>query len=348
MFTESEGNLLNAPVEALVNTVNTVGVMGKGIALQFKRAYPAMFRDYVAATKRGEIELGKMHVWHASALGGPDFIINFPTKSHWRSASTLADIGAGLDDLARVIEREGIRSVALPPLGCGLGGLDWSDVEPLIRDKLGDLERVEIHLYPPAGSPPAAEMRTAEPKPRMTPGRAALVVLVDSYSRVAVEGATAVAIQKLMYFLQEAGEPLRLRFSKNLYGPYADGLRAVMRSIEGHYLEGFGDGSQRVQVAEPFRVMPGAVDEARLLLSERPETVSRIARVMDLAAGFESAASLELLATTDWVARHSGTADPSEDDVAARVRSWSTRKERLFTDGQVHKAYSVLRDKGWL
>ena len=266
MITEAEGNLLEAPVDALVNTVNTVGVMGKGIALQFKRAYPAMFKDYEGAAKRGDLLLGRMHVWHADQLGGPTVIINFPTKRHWRAGSRIQDIEAGLDDLVRVIRREGITSIAIPPLGCGHGGLDWTEVGPLIREKLGELDEVDIRIYPPAGTPPAAAMITAGPKPRMTPGRAALITIVRRYSALAIEGATPIAVQKLMYFLQEAGEELSLRYARNHYGPYADGLRAVLRDIEGHYLEGFGDGSQRIEVSEPFRLLPGAWEASQALL----------------------------------------------------------------------------------
>lgn len=160
MITEAEGNLLDAPVDALVNTVNTVGVMGKGIALQFKRAYPVMFKEYAAAAKRGDLAIGRMHTWRTGQLSGPTIIINFPTKRHWRGSSKLADIEAGLDDLVDVVRREGVGSIAVPPLGCGQGGLDWAVVEPLIRSKLAQLGDVDVRLYPPAGPPPAADMPT--------------------------------------------------------------------------------------------------------------------------------------------------------------------------------------------
>jgi len=348
MISEADGNLLDAPVEALVNTVNTVGVMGKGIALQFKRAYPAMFRDYASAAKRGDLAIGRMHVWHTGQFNGPRVIINFPTKRHWRGGSKLADIEAGLKDLVAVIRQERIQSIAVPPLGCGHGGLDWADVEPLIRSKLASLEDVDVRIYPPAGTPPAADMHTAGPKPRMTAGRAALIEIIRRYSTVAVEGATPIAVQKLMYFLQVAGEELGLRYEQNFYGPYADNLRAVLRDVEGHYLEGFGDGSQRVEVSEPFRLLPGAREAASQTLHNRRATLDRIDRVMDLICGFESATSLELLATVHWVALHPKARGRSEDDIASEVRRWSNRKARLFTGGQVHKALDVMRDKGWL
>lgn len=348
MISTEDGNLLDSPVEALVNTVNTVGVMGKGIALQFKRAYPAMFKEYASAAKDGSLDIGRMHVWHTGQLDGPKVIINFPTKRHWRSDSKLSDIEAGLDDLVDVIRREHIGSIAIPPLGCGHGGLDWADVEPMIRAKLDVLEDVDIRIYPPSSTPSAAEMRNAGPKPRMTPGRAALVEIIRRYSAVAVEGASPIAVQKLMYFLQAAGEPLGLKYERNHYGPYADNLRAVLREIEGHYLEGFGDGSQRVEVSEPFRLLPGAREAAHEQLSDMPETLGRIDRVLELATGFESATSLELLATVHWIAVDPRAARESDDAIADQVRRWSARKARLFTTGQIQKALDVLRDRGWI
>lgn len=348
MITEAEGNLLAAPVEALVNTVNTVGVMGKGIALQFKRAYPAMFKEYAAAARRGDLAIGRMHVWHVDQLDGPTVIINFPTKRHWRSASRIQDIEEGLDDLVQVVRRERIASIAIPPLGCGHGGLDWSDVEPVIRAKLEELDDVDVRIYPPTGTPPAAAMRTAGPKPRMTPGRAALIEIVRRYSTVAIEGATPIAVQKLMYFLQAAGEELSLDYERNYYGPYADGLRAVLREIEGHYLEGFGDGSQRVEVSEPFRLLPGAFESSQGLLDSRPATLKRIDRVIDLTTGFESANALELLATVHWIVLHPNAAGRSDDEILDGVRRWSRRKARIFTSGQIQKALDVLREKQWI
>ena len=178
MIAEAHGNLLQADVDALVNTVNTVGVMGKGIALQFTRAFPAMFEDYAGAVKRHELTLGTLHVWPTDSMTGPRLVINLPTKGHWKAGSGLSDIERGLDDLVRVIEREGITSIAVPPLGCGNGGLDWAVVEPLIRARLGRLQAVDVLLYPPERATSAADMPVGAPRPRMTPGRAALIALL--------------------------------------------------------------------------------------------------------------------------------------------------------------------------
>lgn len=154
MIELTKGNLLEAPAEALVNTVNTAGVMGKGIALQFKQAYPTMFQDYERACKAGEVELGKMNVHHLGGLvGGPRLIINFPTKGHWRESSGLSDVDAGLKDLIATINRLDISSLAVPPLGCGNGGLDWNDVRPRIESAFAELPQVRVLLFTPGGLP---------------------------------------------------------------------------------------------------------------------------------------------------------------------------------------------------
>ena len=159
MVRERHGNLLADDADALVNTVNTVGVMGKGIALQFKRAYPRMFTDYAREAKAGRLVTGRMHVWETGSLTGPRFVINFPTKQHWRAPSRMSDIGAGLTDLVRVVRERGIRSIAIPPLGCGNGGLDWTDVAPRIHAAFAALgDDVDVRVYGPAGAPPAHEM----------------------------------------------------------------------------------------------------------------------------------------------------------------------------------------------
>lgn len=347
MITQADGNLLEADVDALVNTVNTVGIMGKGIALQFKRAFPAMFKDYERAARSHQLAMGRMHVWPTEQMTGPRFIINFPTKSHWKSRSKLTDIESGLDDLVEVIRARGIRSIAVPPLGCGNGGLDWRDVEPLILRKLAHLTDVDVVIYPPNGAPAAADMPTAEAKPDMTPGRAALVALMSGYATHAMAMPSLIESQKLMYFLQVAGEPLRLEFKKHLYGPYADNLRHVLRVVEGHYVSGYGDGSVPVQEAEPLCVLPGALDEAQPVLKAHPETARRIARVLELAEGFESAYGLELLASVHWVM----TEDPAHahdlESVVTAVQAWNTRKGRMFNRDHVSTAWQLLRERGW-
>jgi O-acetyl-ADP-ribose deacetylase (regulator of RNase III) len=347
MITDGHGNLLDADVDALVNTVNTVGVMGKGIALQFKRAYPDMFRAYVRAAKAGDIELGRMHVWPTGQMTGPRYVINFPTKRHWRAPSALPDIERGLDDLVRVIDELKITSLALPPLGCGNGGLDWSDVEPRIRAALAAVPEVNVVVYPPGETPAAQQMRTATARPNMTPARAALIRLLTRYTDRALE-VSLIEVQKLLYFLQEAGEPLRLDYVKGRYGPYADNLRHTLTTLEGHYTVGFGDGSAKVTAAEPLRVLAGADDEADTVLAGYPETQARIDRVLALADGFESAYGMELLATVHWVARTDQQARANPEQATELVQSWNPRKSRMFTPVHVSAAWTALCDRGWL
>lgn len=334
------GNLFDADADALVNTVNTKGVMGKGVALQFKRAFPANFKAYKAACDAGEVELGRMFVTQTGLLDHPRFIINFPTKGHWKSRSRLADIESGLQDLRQVLARCEIESVAIPPLGCGLGGLDWSDVRPRIEAALSDLP-VRVVVFEPAGAPAPERMVDARPRPTMTSFRATLIWSLSRYL-VPGESASPLEIQKLLYFLQEAGVPLRLEFAKDRYGPYADAARHAVLNLEGHFVTGFGDGTG----ARDVRLLPGAIEEAETALAEDPATLERYRRVEQLIDGFETPYGLELLATTHWVATREDAGDP---DVATElIHAWSERKERLFTHYHVAKAWERLDEGGWL
>ena len=353
MIREQHGNLLEAKAEALVNTVNTVGVMGKGIALQFKRAFPANYKAYKRACDQGDVELGRMLVWDAGALAkdGPRYVINFPTKKHWRSKSRLEDIEAGLRDLVRIVADLSIRSIALPPLGCGHGGLRWEDVRPVIVGAFEGAQEVDVQLFPPEGAPAAADQPVRTDRPRMSAGRAALIGILDRYLPYALE-VTSVDIQKLMYFMQEAGEPLRLNYSKGRYGPYADNLRHVLSSMEGHYIRGVGDGSQKALEALPFELLPGAVNDANNFLAALPDTRQRFERVAALIEGYESTYGLELLATVHWAATRVEAIDTSgpgadEKGIAAIVQSWNERKGKLFTARHITVALSRLRTLGW-
>lgn len=345
MLSTTTGNLLRADVDALVNTVNTVGVMGKGIALQFRKAYPEMFAAYAKACKAGEVRLGRMHVWETDVLDGPRFVINFPTKGHWRAGSKLRDVESGLADLVHVITERGITSIAVPPLGCGNGGLDWAEVEPRIRSAFATLPDVDVRLYAPGATLAAAQMPNATNRPPMSVGRAALVTLLDRYSRLAL-GATPIEVQKLMYFLQVVGEPLRLNYAKNLYGPYADNLRHVLDAVEGHYLTGFGDGSSRVLEAEPVRTLPGATETAASVLAQHPETLERIEKVMDIIDGFESMYGMELLATVHWATAEEPRAATDWHHTVELVHQWTPRKKEMFTDEHIRVAWTALRERG--
>ncbi|MGH8884122.1 MAG: type II toxin-antitoxin system antitoxin DNA ADP-ribosyl glycohydrolase DarG [Egibacteraceae bacterium] len=347
MIELTQGDLLRADVDALVNTVNTKGVMGKGVALQFKHAFPANYTSYRLACQRGEVRLGHMFVFD-NGLKRPHYIVNFPTKDHWKGKSRLAHIAAGLDDLVKVISDLQISSIAIPPLGCGNGGLEWSEVKPLIERKLEPLTHVRVALFPPGGAPPAKDMVVHTEKPRITAGRAALIGLINRYSQNGL-GATPLEVQKLLYFLQTAGEPLKLTFAKGHYGPYAENVNHVLQAVEGHYLRGYGDRSERATEATPIELLEGVSEEVENFLQQEPATVSRLRRVVELVEGFESPYGLELLASVHYAATSVDSTAASDRGAAVRiVQNWNRRKSNLFTERHVMLAWERLNDAGWL
>ena len=348
MMEPGTGNLLTADVEALVNTVNTVGVMGKGIALQFKRAFPANFRAYQAACKSGEVQLGHVWTFDTGVLGPRRYVLNFPTKQHWRSSSRLQDIAAGLESLVETVEALNVKSIAIPALGCGNGGLSWNEVRPLIEQACARMPHVRTVVYSPEGAPPPAAMPNATPQPPLTRSRALLVAATSRYLERARlqevrDGVSELEIQKLAYFLQVFGAPLRLDFVRGRYGPYAPALGLTLDAMEGHHLTGLGDRSARVTEFAPINPVRESAEIADALLSRNPEDQDRLVALLRLVEGFETPYSLELLATVHFAAGHTPeTSDPTA--LADRVASWSLRKARLFTGKHVTLAAQRLAE----
>lgn len=344
MIEYRHGDILQSETEAIINTVNCVGVMGRGIALQFKNAYPDNFKAYAIACKEDKVVPGKMFVFETRMLTGPRYIINFPTKRHWKGKSRIEDIVAGLDDLVSVIKRYNIRSIAIPPLGSGLGGLDWNEVKPLIESAVQSLEAVQIEIYEPKGAPSSDRMVHKTEVPRMTPGRAALVELMQRYLNGLLDPfISLLELHKLMYFMQESGEPLRLKYKKAHYGPYAENLRHVLSAIEGHLVSGYSDGGDVPD--KQLTLVPGAAKEAQMLLEQREDTLYRFQRVSELVDGFESPFGLELLSTVHWALRHESL--KSSEEIAEYIYSWNERK-RKFTPRQISLAIDTLHRKGWI
>lgn len=336
-------NLLQADVEALVNTVNTVGVMGKGIALQFKQAYPANFAAYEKAAKRGEVVPGKMFVFETGTFTNPHYIINFPTKRHWRGKARLEDIVAGLEDLVRVIQHNEIQSIAIPPLGCGFGGLDWEEVRPLIVAALEKVPQVQAWLYPPSGTPTPEKMPVATSRPHLTMGRAALIELIDKYALPGYR-LSQLEVQKLTYFLQTAGEDLRLDYVKQQYGPYAENLHFVLQHLEGHYLRGYGARAGRSNLY----LLPGAKEEAEAFLAAHPETLSRLERVSRLIHGFETPYGMELLASVLWLSHENPAVKSDYQNAVSGFAAWNERKKGQFRPEHIKIAWQRLQQQGWL
>ena len=349
MIEQGSGNLLSADVDALVNTVNTLGVMGKGIALQFKRAFPANFRAYREACTRGDVRLGQVRAFDTGAIGPRRFILNFPTKMHWRNDSRLDDVATGLDSLVDTVRELGVTSVAIPALGCGNGGLAWGDVRPLIERACARMAGVRAIVYPPEGAPPPAEMPNETPRPPLSEARALLLAAISVYlGRARLQevrdGISELEIQKLAYFLQVLGAPLRLTFVRGTYGPYAPALSRTLDALEGHNLTGLGDRSARVTEFAPINPIPASADAAERLVAEHPAELQRLASLLELVEGFETPYSLELLATVHFASGHEPTtADPGA--LAERVASWSLRKARMFTAKHVELASHRLAER---
>jgi O-acetyl-ADP-ribose deacetylase (regulator of RNase III) len=338
MVTYTQGNILEDRAEAVVNTVNCVGIMGRGVALQFRNAYPENFSAYLKACHANEVQPGKLFIFETGLLSNPKYIINFPTKRHWRGKSRMEDIISGLQSLVRAIKQKNIRSIALPPLGCGLGGLDWGEVRQYIEDILSEISDTQVTIYEPKGAPVAEKMVRNREVSAMTSGRAALVELVRRYLDGLLDPfITLLEVHKLMYFMQEAGEPLRLYFIKHHYGPYAQNLSHVLKRIEGHLISGYADGGDTPD--KQLQLVPGAVKDAQQFLTNKPETLERFQKVSRLVEGFESPFGMELLATVHWVTKHES--HKGKADLVRHVHAWNSRK-RQFTPRQIELASNAL------
>ncbi len=333
------GNLLEAEADALVNTVNTQGVLGKGIALQFRKAFPEMEAPYKRACATGELRPGTLHVFERDVLLAPRYIINFPTKRDWKHPSRMADIQAGLVALVNLVQERGIKSIAVPPLGCGNGGLDWRDVFPMIVDAFARLDDVRVMVYEPAGAPPADQQVNRTKPPQMTAGRAALLGIMQRYAELDY-AMTMLEVQKLAYFLQEAGQPLRLHFAKHHYGPYADDLRKVLCHLEGHFIFGYGDGDNSPET--PIRLLAEGLQPVRDYLASDAATRERFERVASLVEGFETPYGMELLSTVHWVARTEKPNAQTSREAFEMIRAWNRRKGALMHLEHVEAAWNRI------
>lgn len=344
MIEYKKGDILNEDAEALVNTVNCVGIMGRGIALQFKNAFPENFKSYAVACKRNEVKPGRMFVFETGQLMNPRYIINFPTKRHWQGKSRIEDIESGLAALVEVIRSRNIRSIAVPPLGSGLGGLDWSLIRPRIEATLREFSDLRVVIFEPSDASADTRVNRSSDVPNMTAGRAALVGLMHRYFGGLLDPfITLLEVHKLMYFMQQAGEPLQLHFTKGLYGPYAENLRHVLNAVEGHLVFGYADGGDAPD--KQLKLVPGALDDAIIFLKDKAQTQERFERVSSLVEGFESPFGMELLSTVHWVVTKERV--QTIDDVVERAYAWNDRK-RQFSKRQITLAVDVLSRKGWI
>jgi O-acetyl-ADP-ribose deacetylase (regulator of RNase III) len=352
MISYTQGNLLEATTEALVNTVNTVGVMGKGIALMFKERFADNFRQYASACKKREVQIGKVFVTEPRELDGPKWIVNFPTKGEWRSPSKMEWIDQGLKDLRRFIVENEVKSIAIPPLGAGNGGLKWADVREHIEQTLGDLPNVNIQIFEPTKQYQNVAKRAGVEK--LTPARALIAELVRQYEVLGME-CTLLEIQKLAWLLERALErfadsnPLDLRFKAHRYGPYADRLRHLLNGLDGSYLHC----DKRISDAEPLDMI--RFDDSRkdylktyLKSPEVKPYRKALEFTVQLIDGFESPFGMELLATVDWLLAE-GECEPNVPSIQAGLRQWAAeeagsaeRKAQLFDERSIGIALERL------
>ncbi|SEM26888.1 O-acetyl-ADP-ribose deacetylase (regulator of RNase III), contains Macro domain [bacterium A37T11] len=328
MIHYDSGNLLESKAEALVNTVNTVGVMGKGIALQFKNQFPHNFNVYEKACKDGEIGIGKLLVTEdKSLLGGKKIIINFPTKTNWRKPSEYSYIEAGLIDLVRIINEKNIKSIAIPPLGAGNGGLDWNIVKSLLEKYLCGLNR-DIYIYEPNLS---IQEALKKERVKLTPARAMLLsVLYDLVKNG--EFVSEFAAEKVAYFLQRFGakEYFKLQFQPNFYGPYSGKVKHVLYYMNGSYITGYNAKDKRP--FEELRLVPDGEHDVNNFLKKKEnlalkETAEKTKKFL---SGFYSPFGLELLSTIDFIMTENKV--DSLPEITNHLENWSDRKKTMFTN----------------
>lgn len=344
MIHYKKGDMLQSGAEALVNTVNTVGVMGKGIALQFKEAFPSNNKFYVDACKRKELVPGKvLAIWDENLGLGKKLIINFPTKVHWRQPSKYEYIEKGLVDLREVLEKEKVKSVAIPPLGCGNGGLEWSKVRPMIVNALADVA-IDVYLFEPnAAIKKVLQKQEAKKDVHLTPARASLLYALFAFESMG-EYSSLFAANKLAYFLQRKGQKLKLQFKPWHYGPYAIGVEKVLYHLNGVYLKGMEQGQ-----AKPFEALQlnyEKWDEVKNYVHHKltDSDAERLNSLIRFISGYTSELSLEILATVDFIIAENPKY--TVDDVIKAIGNWNTRKKDLFKREYVEKAYHHLKDYG--
>lgn len=328
MITYKEGNIFESNAEALVNTVNTVGVMGKGIALQFKNNFLANYRTYSQACKNGEVMVGKMFVFRDSNLSmGERIIINFPTKTDWRKPSEYIYVENGLKDLVKVIQQYKIKSLALPPLGAGNGGLKWEKVKDLINQYLGDLP-IDIFVYEPN-----VEIKEELKKERvkLTPARALLLYVLFDLVRNG-EMVSEFSAEKVCYFLQKFGAKkyFRLNYKPQYYGPYSGQVRRLLNMLSGSYIMGYSDMDKKP--FDPLLLITDGYEDVEKFIHSDPELLEIAEKTKNFLNGYYSEFSLELLSSVDYIMTSKNTVEKSI--IASELNKWNSRKKANFNNEQ--------------
>jgi O-acetyl-ADP-ribose deacetylase (regulator of RNase III) len=306
--------------------VNTEGVMGKGIALQFKKEFPHNYKVYAAACKKGELKPGKLLiVKDQQLLGGSVWIINFPTKTSWRKPSEYVYIEKGLDELVKRLAEMDIKTIALPPLGSGNGGLDWHRVKEMIAEKLNPVSQ-QVIVYEP--NVLIGEKMKAE-RVQLTEARAMLLYMLYQLQRSG-EFVSEFSCEKVSYFLQRfGGKPyFRLDFQPNFYGPYSGKVRHVINYLNGSYI--MGNSAMDKKPFEALQLVADGEEAVVAYLNNKPDLQKITADTGAFLDGFYSEFALELLSTIDYIMQKENTSDFAV--IKTSLASWSDRKRTLFAN----------------
>jgi len=321
-----KGNIFESSAQAIVNTVNTVGVMGKGIALQFKKAFPNNYKSYLDACKNNEIQIGKLFVYSdRNILSGQKIIINFPTKTDWRKPSEYEYIEKGLDHLIEVINQYNIKSIAIPPLGAGNGGLEWEKVKKIINDKLENID-IDIFIYEPTTQ---IKEHLKKERVKLTKARALLLyVLYDLVKNG--EYVSEFSSEKVCYFLQQFGAKnfFKLKFTPNFYGPYSGKVRYILNILNGSYIMGYSDMNKKP--FEPLSLLSDGYDSVNDYIENDTELLKIGERTKRFLLGFYSDFGLELLSSVNYIMSENNTTD--RNTILARLSGWNNRKRSLFSN----------------
>lgn len=325
MIHYTKGNILESPAMALVNTVNLVGVMGKGIALQFKTQFPDNDKLYKKACKTGDIAIGKLFVTTQSTIFGAKLIINFPTKNDWRKPSEYSFIQAGLQDLIRVIEQYHITSIAIPPLGAGNGGLNWVKVREMIEQALANID-VDITVYEPNAV--IVEKMKAERIP-LTKARALLLYVLYDLVRNG-EFVSEFSSEKVCYFLQRFGAQnlFNLKYTPQYYGPYSGKVRYVLYAMNGSYIMGYS--AMDKKPFEALSLVADAYEKVKDIVEGDEELKAIAKKTTDFLNGYYSDFALELLSSVDYIMNLHG--ELSSEDIYKYLSEWNHRKSVLFNN----------------
>jgi O-acetyl-ADP-ribose deacetylase (regulator of RNase III) len=320
------GDIFESQAQAIVNTVNTVGVMGKGIALQFKKAFPSNYKAYIDACKTGEIKVGKLFVTKDKNVNsGEKIIINFPTKTDWRKPSEYSYIEDGLKDLIRIIQESGIKTVAIPPLGAGNGGLKWERVKELIELKMSSVD-VDLFVYEPTTE---IKEHLIKERIKLTDARALLLYVLYDLVRSG-EFVSEFSSEKVCYFLQKFGAKkyFKLSYEPYFYGPYSGKVRFILNVLNGSYIMGFSDMTKKP--FEPLTLVSDGYVSVATYINNRPDLMKVAHKTITFLNGFYSEFALELLSSIDYIAAQRKTFDL--ETISSGLNEWNDRKRSLFSN----------------